>query len=578
LENSAVTESPNRQRFQRIRQWVGLHPSFTLLVIVCISLLPILLHGVPVDGDDSGIHLRWQRVYAGEIAAGNFFPRWLHQLNEGFGSPAFFMYPPLAHFVSALTFPLFPSEDAATYRLAAGVFVASWIGAKGAYHWFRAIDICPRSALIGAMCYTLVPYHLFIDTYLRVAVAELWAFAWAPWTFVAMNLLRSRPILGFLGFTLSASALLLSHAPSSVFLFPTYFIYSIVLATTTKKWKILWLTAAASGLSILISGAYLIPALTQQGLVKSDALFSGFFEIKHWLFFSRNRWVSVNREILLMTVAVLQSAAAIFLGWRALKSPQGKLERSFIWLGIGGTVMVFFLMTQLSLPLWELASIARKIQFPWRLLTVQSLFLALLTALYSNTCKPGHRPAETRKNSFLIPIMIAVFLLFNIGLYLSTKNAKSYNQHSTSEYEPVEYQLGKKDALRHVFPGDSRIAILSGSGNIRVQEWQPRHIVLRVSALTPLHAALHQFAYSGWEFRIQGTGATMRADVLESDAPLVSVHLPAGLYTVELLMPRTSAEKYGFAASLAGVSTLMLFLAFALIRQARVRDRFGIDR
>lgn len=569
LENCSSTESPKPQRLQRIRQWVGQHPSLTLFLIACLSLLPILLHGIPVDADDAGAHLRWQRFYASEIAGGNFFPRWLHQLNDGFGSPAFIMYPPLAHFVSALTFPLFPSEDAATYRLAAGVLLASWIGAKGAYDWFCAIHCKQQSALIGAICYTLIPYHLFIDTYIRMSVAELWAFAWAPWTFLAINFFLDRPLRGFVVVTLSMSALLLSHAPSCVFLFPSYFFYSIALAATTKNWKILWLTASACGLAILISAAYLIPALTQQSLVNSDALSTGFFEIKHWLFFSQSRWVRVNRELLLTAIALLQSAAAFFMGYGALKRAQGQFPRSLTWFGIGGTVVVFFLMTQWSLSLWELASIARKIQFPWRLLTLQSVLLALLTALYSNACTVERRPNYLRRISFRAPVMVWLFVLCNVGLYSYTKNAQSYDQNTTSQNEPAEYQLGKNDALRRVFPGDSQVAILSGSGNIRVHEWQPRHIVLGVSAVTPLHAVLHQFAYSGWEFKIQGAAATTRADVLDKDAPLVSVNLPKGLYTVELRMPRTSAEKYGFIASLTGVAGLILVVAFGFKRRTR---------
>src|SRR5450830_1133523 len=89
------------------------HPVKLIIALVLLAHLPMLIHGMPIDGDDTRIHLLWQRFYAGEIADGNLFPRWLHQLNNGFGSPAFFLYPPVAHLVSAMGLPLFPGEAGA---------------------------------------------------------------------------------------------------------------------------------------------------------------------------------------------------------------------------------------------------------------------------------------------------------------------------------------------------------------------------------------------------------------------------------------------------------------------------------
>lgn len=553
-------------RPSRCTRWLWLHPVITLLVIVIISHLPILLYGIPVDADDAGIHLRWQLFYANEIATGNFFPRWMHQLNEGYGSPAFFLYPPLAHFISSLTFPLFPTPAGVTYRLAVGICFASYIGSLGLYLWLRQASVTQRGAVIGAIIYAIVPYHLVIDTYMRQSVAELWAFAWAPWTLFAIHCFSTRPTRGVLLFTLTAAALLTSHAPSSVFLFPAYCVYAVVIARSTRNWRVIYYTLGACILSIMMAGAYLIPALMQQRLVNTAALFSGYFEIKNWLFFGKVRWVSVNREILFTVAALLQVITTIVLGWRTLAAHPDKMVRSLVWTGLVGTVVVFFLMTSPSLPVWELAEIARKIQFPWRLLMFQSLLLALITGFYCSATTAKNSTFGRLQELLVLPAMLTIFMFANVGVYMYTKNPRSYDATNIRQYEPSEYRLGNLDRLNLLFPNHSRVAILAGEGNIDVKKWEARRISLDITARTPLHAVLHQFAYSGWKFRINGRAGINAAEVLSEVDPLLSAHFPAGHYTVDLELPTTASEKIGRQVSIAGFAALLLFLGVNVFR------------
>lgn len=557
------------RHIERAIAWLWRHPFISLFLVALICHIPILLHGIPVDADDAGIHLRWQTHYANEIVTGNFFPRWMHQLNEGYGSPAFFLYPPLSHFLSALMSPLLPAAGAVPYRLAAAICFASYIGSSGVYLWLRQASISQRSAVIGAIIYAIVPYHLVIDTYMRVSFAELWAFSWAPWTLMAIHCFSARPTRGVLLFTFSAAALLTSHAPSSVFLFPAYCVYAGAVARSTGNWRVVFYTGGACIVSIMIAGAYLIPALLQQRLVNTAALFSGYFEIKNWLFFSKVHWVSVNREILFTVSALMQSIATIALGWRALAAHRDITVRTLIWTGLIGTVFVFFFMSAPSLPVWELAGVARKIQFPWRLLMLQSLFLALLTAFYCDRPSSANLMTGKALDMVLLPSVIAMFAFANVGVYMLTKNAHSYDQTKIRQYEPSEYRLGNVEKLNLFFPNNSRVAILGGDGTIGVKTWKSRRISLEVAARTPLHVVLHQYYYPGWEFRTNEAVWMQAAEVFSQADPLLSAHFPAGNYKVEFMLSPTVGEKIGEQISIAGLVALMLFLGLTAFRASR---------
>lgn len=538
-----------------------------LILLVTVTHWPLLLHGIPVDADDARIHLLWQRYYGGEIAQGHLFPRWLHQLNEGFGSPAFFLYPPFAHFISALTMPLFPTLDGAAHRLGIGACLAALVGAAGLYAWTRQAGLARDSALAGALIYTITPYQLIVDTYMRAAVAELWAFAWTPWIFLAMHLLVARPVRGMLLLTIAVAGLLTSHAPSSVFVLPACCGYALLLASTLRQRCVLWYTATGIVLALMVASGYLLPALSHQQYINTAALFNGYFEPTHWLFFSSKRWPSLNRELLFSAIALLQCASAVFFSWAAARGAEATLQRALARLSLYGTLLLLLAMSVLSAPLWEHAGILRKIQFPWRLLTLQTALLGLAGALYVDHSRA--RLGGVMHRRLAIASIAAVgFGLVNAAAYRITKSADSYDETKFAKFEPPEYELANVDRLKKLFAGDQRLVIVEGSGRLTVQTWAARHIVVSVNADTPLRIALRQFAYTGWTYRVIGTPQKHAVEQLNSETPILAVRVPPGSAVIELDMPPTAKELHGMQLSAAGALSLLLVLAgIAVVRR-----------
>src|SRR6058998_2871942 len=68
---------------------------------------PVLLFGFPNPTHDGQIHEVWCSNVAAQLWSGDFYPRWLEDLNGGLGSPAFFFYPPVPFLITSLFQPLF---------------------------------------------------------------------------------------------------------------------------------------------------------------------------------------------------------------------------------------------------------------------------------------------------------------------------------------------------------------------------------------------------------------------------------------------------------------------------------------
>ena len=105
---------------------------FLLIVLVSIAVtLPAFLPTVLLHGHDSRFHILWQHHFADQLWRGSWYPRWLPGMNDGFGSPTFFLYPPLAHLVAAAFQPFLPDPSLVPARLAIAIALSLVVGSIG---------------------------------------------------------------------------------------------------------------------------------------------------------------------------------------------------------------------------------------------------------------------------------------------------------------------------------------------------------------------------------------------------------------------------------------------------------------
>ena len=559
-------------RGARVLHHISRSPFAILFLVSACLMLPVWWFGFPMGGHDTLTHIRWQQVFADQFWSGELYPRWLATMNEGLGSPGFFIYPPLPHFLAALLAPFSSTEAWAQQRLGIMATLGFFASGAGAYLWLLQVTRDRLSALLGAIVFLASPYHLLIDTYNRAAYAELWAFTFAPFSLWAIHLFDKKPARAVCIYTLATAALFMSHAPSCMTLAPSYIAYAALLSFLARRKDILLWTCASSLAAVALAGSYLATALTHQGFINFAALYSDYFEFSRWLLLAEQRWPRPSTEMGVAGVSIVQYGLVFVLGWQLLRAKAlAPMQRALTLLCVVGSLVFLFLMTVFSMPLWALFPIAQKIQFPWRLLTTQTVFMALIAALYAHWAglhdAAAPRPPGRRLR---LPMLLVLLVLMatNIGL-IAFLRPDFTSAPPPGTRDVPEYQLGNLERASALFAPGSDVRLLAGQGSATLETISPRHLRLRTETDTEVRAIVRQFFYPGWECVGAGRRATCTVEPFNPDTPVLLVTASAGQGAIDIVLTKTGTERGGEFISLAGLLLMAALCTGAAFRRKR---------
>lgn len=375
------------------------------------------------------------------LKEGRFPVRWSPNFGFGFGMPLFNFYAPLPYYLAALLFnlglPLIFTIKLALYLLPN---LLSLIGAfklgKKAFGQLAGI--------ILAAAYTLAPYRA-VNFFVRGALSEIWAMAFLPWVIYAIialaeQLKTSKTLKkNYLLLTLSLSGIILSHNLTALMFVPLSALFAFVLYLKNNNFDLkktfakLWPVVGIYLLSFMLTAFYVLPSFLEKDLTKIDFIFSGYFEYHHHFlyirqFFQQNwgyggsAW-GPNDDI------------SFFLGWGQIlsifaltvlfikfiwqhKNKFKKLfdSKKFFYSVVFGffSLLALFMSILKSKFIWDNFGILQFIQFPWRWLTVASLFIAILAALSTIFIKKNFY-------RYFYAIILLIFTLFNASYFRPEK-------------------------------------------------------------------------------------------------------------------------------------------------------------
>ncbi|MBP0016986.1 MAG: YfhO family protein [Cyanobacteria bacterium SBLK] len=381
---------------------------FFIIFIALLVTLPSLFYGV-FDAHDIKVHLLWSNGFSRQFWQGDLYPRWLSDSNAGLGSPSFFFYPPLPYYITSLFHPLFAGDTSGWLTLASSACLSLVLSGITAYFWLGEIAT-KSAALIGAIAYMLLPYHLSVNLYLRFAFAEYWALVWLPLIlyFTVRFVKGSR--LSFLGIILSFSLLFFTHLLTLMIFAFVPVLYGIILSTGRQRIKTGFSVFIALFLGLGLSAVYWITAITTQDNISVGALWPDnpiFYETS-FLFVSKQFpyrlafWNYLELLNLFMGAIVILSCFLLF----SQKVKNSKLESGY-WVFI--SCISIFMMTPLSKWFWDIFTILQKIQFPWRFHTLLTLSTSAIIALIVSS-------QELKILNYLRNYTVVLFLTFSIGL------------------------------------------------------------------------------------------------------------------------------------------------------------------
>ncbi len=524
----------------------GIRVALALLLACALLMLPLWWQGGS-QGHDLFHHLLSGHYFARQLWQGELYPRWLMAMNGGFGSPTFFFYPPLPYYVSAL----FAGPDAhpqqAIYPLLGSATLALLLSGVFAYLWLRATTP-PGRALAASLLYLALPYHVAMDLYARFALAEFWAFTWAPLILLGQDLAhRGRP-QGLPLLILGLALLAFSHLPSLLLMMGLVTLRAFWFARRTRTLTPCWQALVAQGVGLCMTAALLLPALADQGAISMELMRGGMFDYRRnfldrlpsawedWRFRGHLAWQSMLTLVLLL------------IAWAAAREPRH--PELLCWGAIG--VVAFLMMLPPSQPLWSLLPPLQRVQFPWRL----NLVLALATvAVVALGTQPHRLWQGLWWGVFLLTLLSTLAYVRHAPLTQAPgREAMAFefdSKRSAREYRPRQVPGGMfaptllawKEEFQPPVSAEPPGAIWT------LTRWQPRALALEIKARVPTRLVLHQYHYPGWEARLDGH---LTLTVSANRQGLMQLWVPAGHHSLTLTLAARWPERTGNALSLLG--------------------------
>ncbi len=532
-------------------------------------VIPVAVRG-NFSGHDFEFHLAsWMEV-ARQWHEGVLYPRWAPGAHYGFGEPRFIFYPPISWILGATL----------------GIFLP-WAAVPGVFAWlsltlagistYRLVRewLPPGAALWAAGLYVTNPYSLLV-VYHRSSFAELLASALYPLALL-YTLRAARPAAegsdrDVLRLALVVAAIWLTNAPAAVITCYSVAFLLVIAALRRKSFEALWRGSIAVALGTALCGFYLLPARYEQKWVHiEDALVNGLRPEDNFPF---TIWLNAKHQyfdLLLSSLAMLELLLAVFLfsaAWLALRrssrdqaaAPGPRLNEAFFPLLCLGLVAGMLLLHP-TLPLWERLPLLKFVQFPWRLLYVLNLAMALAVV----TALAPRRARHSWK------ILVLVFWLFmnSISLYLPPWETTDIRQFaaaidSGAGYESTEEYVPSDASFEQLEPGIPDVAPADPEtppGRIRwvVEEWRAEEKRVAVESPEPQRLALRLLSFPAWQVEVNGQRVETEPDPVTGQ---IVVPVPEGHSLVRVHFARTADRTAGAVISACAIAVLFVILWF----------------
>lgn len=511
------------------------------------------------------------------------WPRYSSGLVYGYGAPLFNYFPPLSYFPATWLHQLgFDYLD--SWLLSMVLFTLT--AATGMFalgqHWTRS----RLGGWIAALAYVCAPYFLF-DSVTRGASPELAALAALPFVLCGFTRLadygrRRDFLLAVLAFVIFIPLHTLVTLHGTAMLAMTCLFMSWRAADRRAVFMRLLLAGATA---FLLTAFYWLPALLETGAIKLDLVTEqlGAIEVVRNLRplsenlapphradpTQQNQAIPITLGWLQMLLAATGLALSLKPGNRRLRSP-------LLFLA-GLTLLLVYMNTPASAILWETLPLIGYTQFPWRILGLASLSLALMAGI--GACLLFRRLPARPWRIALISATAALLLLGAIPwTYTAYHDTLAVNDigdvqdferesgqlalSSYAEYLPLHADASHLDpsSLIDRFASGAAIARLSSSDTLEIksQRWTGTSAELTIASAQAQTLVFDWLYLPGFSASIDG----QEVDVFPSaPAGLVALEVPAGEFDLRIALAPTPVQVVALALSALGLVGLVILLA-----------------
>ena len=580
---------------RRIDPYIWLVIAFSLFAV-----LPLAGPDYFFDAHDAPHTAFYLTEFDAALRDGVWYPGWATDQALGYGYPTFVLYPPLAYYV-AEGFHLLGLGKVLAIKW---TWALATVGAGLAMYAYARQIMGRQRGLLAAIVYVYVPYHL-ADIYVRAALVEYSAFVFMPLALLAFHRLveevsaRRVALAG-----LAYGALWMTHNVTGLAFTPilaAYVLYRLLAEPGSAKAKLGRAAAALGGalLGLGLSAALLLPNLferiyiNQEQWVRASYDYALHFVYSFQLlspFWGYGAAGPGPVDGMSFQLGAVPSILAVVATLRAFYRPR---ERSLILFFAAATALIVFLMLPASAPLWELLPIAALVQFPWRLLALAAVTMAILSGLAiprpRKAAEASREHSESGgQRSGLDPRVLVLALVAVLGSFAYT--TPQYTPVPESAEGPlmtIEFELKYTDmrgmtAWTKEFPTDSPLVeqYLAGDSLVTADALAPGATVemirtggasdelwVRSADGTPLQ--FYTYYFPGW--RVYIDGQRLPNSDLRPEPPygLLTVDVPAGEHHVLLRWGDTPLRLLGKALTLLCLALALFLVVWPSIQRRR---------
>lgn len=523
-------------------------------VVAALAVMPLFHPGLfPTIDNISVIRLE---AMADELLSGQFPVRYVSRLAREHGYSLFGYYGPLPFYTGALMHLVGVNLVGALKR---SYLLAILMGAGGvfglSYEFFGVFG-----AIISFAAYAFSPFVGY-DVYWRGGLGEVWAMGFVPWIlWYSYRAIRDASRRDAMLAAVSLAGLMLSHNL-------TAYMGVVFVALWMTAWIFRYKKGIPEALSVGVVGLGLsaffwLPAFATRGLVWVSYLQADRRQIFESLLQGN------LKEIFFPTfIPMITNWTAIilpFIAWWIVhkRTEGGAFRYAALVLGALFAFALFF-MSGLSHWVWDVFyPVLYIFQFPWRFLTMMTIFGSVLTG--------GLVYAVKRRR--LVLVLVAVFII----VWANFPNYRPRSYEFIDKYVPqdpcgtswgFEYlPVWVKTCLKT--PWQQPYRITSGDITVMSAEKKPYQITLEVEAIRESMVQIGQYAYPGWQATIDGVATPI---IRDNEYGLIEVPVAPGKHAVSVVLRDTPVEKGSMAISIvaAGMIAVVAVREIYLMRRNR---------
>ncbi|HKG22139.1 MAG TPA: 6-pyruvoyl-tetrahydropterin synthase-related protein [Blastocatellia bacterium] len=490
---------------------------------------------------DLVMHLPQAQEFDRVLRSGVIYPRWLPNVNHGYGVVTMNFYPPGQFYLMSLFNAIFGDW-------VNGLFALSALGLAGsglAFYLFARLFLGRAGSGAAAILYMLLPFHT-LNLYWQGAIPQFLGYVFIPLVmYFAYKSGREGKLRHVAALGLIYGLYLLTHLPVSYLFTYIVALYAAVWAISARDWKIGLRIAAGMALGLLLSAIYWLPAALESKYIYEWASELLPYHRTYFTLPLPTDYFTILLNVVFAIQLLTLITGLVILAPTAFKGRpvHDRMDREAtrqvrIWM-LMGVLTTLFNTSPASLILRFVPKI--QVATPaWRWLVIAGFFACLLIAAAIEKLRAaGRKPSWSVSLGRAVVVMVFVITVFFSARFIV------YEALSSPTYKPPAVYVDSGFTPRgapppELLPDVPLVRLEPGGGVAEIKRWDAQNREVHVSSEKSGFLRLKTYNYPGWVARIDGKPVEIKTDLHGSQL----IDMPSGDHNVEVAfvntMPRTA--------------------------------------